>query len=1609
VPVLRNPTTGQVINVGEDEVGHAVIQGYEPVSLGEAAQTTAAPAPQDQSGFVGGVNALATGTLSGLTAGLSDVALSGLLDPGQLERLNAAREQHEGLTTGGQLAGALAPSLLGAGPASLLARSPAGLVSRAGAGISGLAENAGVAGRIAAHLGAGAAEGALQNAGAYIGETALGDRDLAADAFVGAMGQGALWGAGGAAAFGLAGEALGKARALLGASEGDIAARRLFPSQEINVKAVEDAHAAASKELGEALADGETLEHRAQQTIVDQRNLALATDPEFARKVAELSASPADDLEGLLFSIKTPEVSPEGASLGRFDPELESLLHGLDIPDVGEAGGRIDKRPPITTEVINGSGGGSDIGEGLARARQLDETRVGRRRPPQDVWPPAGPESAPSASPPPSPEPGTPLGDLLERSSQVGGETRVGRRPAQIQEPFPGSDAAPPKREPPSPPPRDEFASPAMTGSIPHVNSEATNVRLKAMPRILETRDALRQTFERYGDGSGPQYDPYIQEGVRHAYRAAADAYGMARKAEGMWEDHLSFGDDPKVGVQGGRVVSGGADGEHWSDGTGRTRLIILQPKYRELLHEHSTLSEENLRVLGDFAARGDPDAERVLRAYHVMSHENIHGYGPTIPWKHKGQPDAEYRQGLHERAAVEELTTELAARRLTRDLHGLERGRSLPAVDAYHTLVGKFGSEINSILPTRTPAEIYAAMQQAALDFKSLSGEYPAFAAAHRYSGLVADRLGLTKKARTNLVLGLRDVYERAGAYLSEGADEIGAGSSAISVKRAGLKYDVTMPDGTTTRMDRNELHDFAESMMPDGFTTGGHIGVGSTIKAGLPSTFDEVVPGSLYVAKPHEFVQRGVIGDELMPGNIDNIKKAWAEGKRLRPIDVDITPDGKLYVEDGNHRLQAAASTDRTVVVSVRQRKPPGWEPKVNAIDITDRLKSVLPDGPYQEAKLKVPAGAVGSTSGHGDLMSQLEGTRDRLNGGEELGSISATSRRSRSEQIDAELAKSNPTVAKLRDAMAELREARTEVQRFLTKADVQNYAASLRPEGDGWRMSVPEGEGNAVLQRGRQFEWRGSELERANAEFRINNKVKPEERIAAGRAVDDMMERRGMTHEERIAHALKQKPADVSEDIVHAAQAISRYEAAQAGMAELAQTLGIQVPSGTLARAEGFRAAQSHAEQATQQATAIGAQRMSEAAGHAAMGGTMPGVRAAADRTVRDPSMGARLKGEFSSDARTVRETTPRGEFDIADKTYREPGLAGSIAADHAAGGVAPGGKRTGVGGHLANAGAIYEALRMMGVPLPDPHNIPVIGPLLSVYLKARVIGKTFGRFGGRVADTAETAVARAAAETKQRMFAAVDAILHGASKAAKAAAPVAGGAAAILSHRLFDTGVPVDRAAAKQARKSGAGDIAELYQLRAEELAQAAQPGAIRQAIMARIRTADPTIANAIADSFERQVEFLLDKMPKPLEHPGLLPGSVAYTPNRAEMTKWTRYVQAATDPASVLEQVAAGGIVTPEAAEALQVVYPTLFAAAQKRLLEQASDVEHPIPYGRLKQASLLFGLPLGGTMTPEYAAWAQQGYVAPPPPAPPGPSSLHAPVSIAQMTQGPRP
>jgi hypothetical protein len=262
---MRN-AAGQVIDIDDADVRYYQDRGYTPETEDQtyARLKTEAEKPEDR-GIIGTINAGATSLLSGATLGLSDYAFKGLLDEDQFKRLAAEREAHPIASGVGQVTGAIVPAL--ASPTSVLGQAPSGLLSHKLAGVAAQGRAVGGATGVAATLGAAGVEGAIQNAGMYLSETALHDRELSAEALAGALGVGFGFGAAGGAA-------------VLGIEGGTIAARRLFSRAQGTERAAADAQAAwqtqyqANLEAHQATADIAKAKLAEAQTAREQAQLA---------------------------------------------------------------------------------------------------------------------------------------------------------------------------------------------------------------------------------------------------------------------------------------------------------------------------------------------------------------------------------------------------------------------------------------------------------------------------------------------------------------------------------------------------------------------------------------------------------------------------------------------------------------------------------------------------------------------------------------------------------------------------------------------------------------------------------------------------------------------------------------------------------------------------------------------------------------------------------------------------------------------------------------------------------------------------------------------------------------------------------------------------------------------------------------------------------------------------------------------------------------------------------------------------------------------------------------------------------------------------------------
>ncbi len=322
----------------------------------------------------------------------------------------------------------------------------------------------------------------------------------------------------------------------------------------------------------------------------------------------------------------------------------------------------------------------------------------------------------------------------------------------------------------------------------------------------------------------------------------------------------------------------------------------------------------------------------------------------------------------------------------------------------------------------------------------------------------------------------------------------------------------------------------------------------------------------------------------------------------------------------------------------------------------------------------------------------------------------------------------------------------------------------------------------------------------------------------------------------------------------------------------------------------------------------------------------------------------------------------------------------------------------------------AGAASDAAGKLGVfellssgsGLPGIHDLPVIGPLLSLWLKYRAVKNMFGKAAGRIPATGNAKAAAMAAQTKERLARAVDKLLVKAQKGAVAGRKTFPQMAAVLGERIHDNGEPHLPASASMQEKAAA---------RMREIADyVSTPGAIERDVRREMRdVTDPDLIAAAEKQRRTMFEYLASKMPKlPAQSPF---SNTKWVPSPAAAMEFARILHITHDPVAAFEAAGAGNLL-PAEAEALRGVYPRLYAIAQERLMSQTigAKVKINMPYRMQTQMSLLWDVPLAPSLEPDNIRIVQSVYepipVAAPPPAgaPPTPS-IAQPTNMTSLYQ----
>lgn len=726
--------------------------------------------------------------------------------------------------------------------------------------------------------------------------------------------------------------------------------------------------------------------------------------------------------------------------------------------------------------------------------------------------------------------------------------------------------------------------------------------------------------------------------------------------------------------------------------------------------------------------------------------------------------------------------------------------------------------------------------------------------------------------------------------------------------------------------------------------------------------------------------------------PAKVERYKAARAKGDAPyldEPIDITQRADGSMRIEQGRHRL-ASAADDQTI----KARFGKSYEPSPAELAASkeydaalargatpDELDSILRDG----AKAKIAAEDAADP-----LMAALAGTKSKLDAGEALGGMGARAAkpaRAIDDAMNDAAAVGDPAHTRLVTAERAYDEAHDQLTSWLEKYPRSKVRGVTAAED----FTQKFGGGRTTVGRVRDYSsgpvgrFQGGAMERVSsisgtaeeqaawmARKRAEDMLRPtmaEEILSGAKSLDEIkgvgyqapvksagfagspgarvtaadiidvsnlqLADRGLQPlDDHIAAALRAKVPDFTGDLNEAAQVISTAERAHAEMVDAIEAVAPgTVPPAAAARASDYKAAVAGKESQVATATADATHELGKAADVISLGGA----------------------------------------------TVKAPGATRGVLKG------------------LADAGGVVEMLNALGIHTFDPGNIPVVGPLLSMFLKARVAAKVFRRMGGKIPETAETMIASKAAATRQRVVDAVDRMTEtGARAAGKAIVPGAAAAAA-LGHTLF--------APAGEKPRAAKGTPLEQFHARAAEVVASQAPGAVRDAVRARVG-ATGELFDHIVDAAERKLTFLASKLPQP-QGPAIA-GTPPWVPSRSQITSFARYVHGSEDPAAVIEHAASGGSVTVEEVEAVAACYPELYAAAQRQLIERVARPDAQLSYKRRVQLSTLFRVPLDRSAEPAYAQWLQQTYqpnpTAQPPTAAPGTPTIQGPVDLGART-----
>lgn len=193
---------------------------------------------------------------------------------------------------------------------------------------------------------------------------------------------------------------------------------------------------------------------------------------------------------------------------------------------------------------------------------------------------------------------------------------------------------------------------------------------------------------------------------------------------------------------------------------------------------------------------------------------------------------------------------------------------------------------------------------------------------------------------------------------------------------------------------------------------------------------------------------------------------------------------------------------------------------------------------------------------------------------------------------------------------------------------------------------------------------------------------------------------------------------------------------------------------------------------------------------------------------------------------------------------------------------------------------------------------------------------------------------------------------------------------------------------DGAVAIAERAPVAGAAVVRYEDRSKRVKElSAQSDVVRQRLEQETSwMADkaPRAQRAAVNTALRQLDYLNNALPKGTAAP--TPFAAPLPPTRQQVQSWLTKLRAVENPATILDDIAAGKL-TVEAVDAVRTVYPETFRDIQAQMVDRLAKLQakgKAPAYAQRIQLGLLLGIPSDPTMTPEVMQAVQGSYAAQP-------------------------